>query len=87
MRPGWRGAELTGDRYVFLVDNSASMGATDERRTRLEFAKKKTLEYIDQMESGDVAMVIAFSVTAQVMQNYNESRRTSPSAGWMDSVS
>ncbi len=74
-RPGWRGAELTGHRFVFLVDNSASMGATDEPETRLAFAKSKTLECIDQMETGDVAMVIAFSDSAQVLQNYTESRR------------
>jgi hypothetical protein len=74
-RPGWRGAELTGNRFVFLVDNSASMGATDEPETRLALAKKKTLECIEQMETGDVAMVIAFSDSAQVLQNYTESRR------------
>jgi hypothetical protein len=75
LRPGWRGAELTGNRFVFLIDNSASMGAKDEAETRLDLAKQQTLEYIDQMESGDVAMVIAFSDTAQVLQNYTESRR------------
>ena len=29
MRPGWEGAKLEGDRFIFLVDNSASMSATD----------------------------------------------------------
>ncbi len=75
LRPGWRGAELTGHRFIFLLDNSASMGATDELPSRLDGAKKRILEYIDQMGSGDVGMVIAFSDTAQVLQNYTESRR------------
>ena len=29
LRPGWRGATLQGDRFIFLIDNSASMKATD----------------------------------------------------------
>src|SRR3954467_15048824 len=29
MRPGWEGTKLDGDRFIFLVDKSASMSATD----------------------------------------------------------
>ena len=29
LRPGWEGTKLEGDRFIFLVDNSASMSATD----------------------------------------------------------
>ena len=29
VRPGWSGSQLVGDRFIFLVDNSASMQATD----------------------------------------------------------
>ncbi len=29
VRPHWTGRQLSGGRYIFLVDNSASMGATD----------------------------------------------------------
>jgi hypothetical protein len=74
-RPGWRGTRLSGNRFIFLIDNSASMGANEGAGTRLEAAKQQTLQFIDQMESGDVAMIIAFSDTAQVLQNYTESRR------------
>ena len=28
LRPGWEGTKLDGDRFVFLIDNSASMSAT-----------------------------------------------------------
>jgi hypothetical protein len=31
LRPGWRGDALVGDRFIFLIDNSASMSATDVR--------------------------------------------------------
>ena len=29
LRPSWQGSKLTEDRYIFLVDTSASMSATD----------------------------------------------------------
>ncbi len=74
LRPGWEGANLTGDRFIFLVDTSASMSATDEKPTRLEVAKKRIGELIDQMKSHDVAMILSFSDTAQVEQSFTDSR-------------
>ena len=44
LRPGWRSGQLTGGRYIFLVDNSASMNATDVAPSRLAEAKRQTLE-------------------------------------------
>ena len=29
LRPGWEGSRLEGQRFIFLIDNSASMSATD----------------------------------------------------------
>src|SRR5919204_6481143 len=29
LRPGWEGTKLEGNRFIFLIDNSASMSATD----------------------------------------------------------
>src|SRR3954453_15634783 len=29
LRPGWESSKLDGDRFIFLVDNLASMSATD----------------------------------------------------------
>ena len=55
-RPSWRGSQLIGDRFVFLVDTSASMTATDAQPTRLDEAKRQVETLIDQMQSGDVAM-------------------------------
>ncbi len=74
LRPGWRGAKLIGDRFVFLVDTSASMSATDVEPTRLEAAKKQILGMIDQMKSDDAAMIISFSDMARVEQSFTGSR-------------
>ena len=74
LRPSWRGTELTGERFIFLVDSSASMSATDEDPTRLESAKKQIGDLITQMKSGDAAMVISFSDRARVEQPFTTNR-------------
>ena len=61
LNPGWRGATLTGNRFIFLLDTSASMNATDEGRSRLETAKGRIEQIIAQMKSDDVAKLIIFS--------------------------
>jgi len=73
-RPNWRGTTLSGDRFIFLVDNSASMQATDVGPSRLEEAKRQVGQLIDQMKSGDAAMIISFSDSARVEQNFTTNR-------------
>ena len=75
LRPGCRGQKLIGDRFVFLVDNSASMQATDQEPARLDEAKRRAVQMIDQMRSGDVGMVVSFADTARVEQMFTDNRR------------
>src|SRR6476619_6739010 len=68
LRPGWSGTKLEGKRFVFLIDTSASMEATDVSGsvgTRLDQAKRQAIDFIDQMEPGSAAMVISFSNVAK----------------------
>ncbi len=74
LRPGWRGTELVGQRFIFLIDTSASMAATDVSPTRLAEAKRQAISLIDQMKSGDAAMVISFSTAAKVEQPFTDNR-------------
>ena len=74
LRPGWRGTHLTGNRFIFLVDTSASMSATDVKPTRLEAAKQQLLDLVEQMKSNDVALVISFADVARVEQSFTNSR-------------
>jgi len=74
LRPSWQGTRLIGSRFVFLVDNSASMSATDVQPSRLDEAKRRAGELIDQMKSGDVAMIISFADTARVEQGFSDDR-------------
>lgn len=72
LRPGWEGTRLTGERIIFVVDNSASMSATDVdgAASRLELAKRRVGELIDQLDRGMSAMVIAFADSPQVVQDF-----------------
>lgn len=73
LRPGCEGEELSGDRFIFLVDNSASMSATDgdeKSQSRLDEAKKQVGNLIDRMKKSDVGMLISFSDGSDVLQSY-----------------
>jgi hypothetical protein len=77
LRPGWEGTKLAGDRFIFLVDNSASMSSEDVEgaKSRLEESKRLVAGLIDQMDSGMTAMIISFSDTPQVVQEFTDNRR------------
>ena len=72
LRPGCKGNELMGERFIFLIDQSASMSAVDtpEGISRLEVAKNEAVKLIDQMKRGDSGMVIAFSDVSRTVQSY-----------------
>ncbi len=75
LRPTIQGKRLIGNRFIFLVDNSASMGATDVAPTRLDEAKKRAGELIDEMRTGDVAMLVSFCDGAKIEQSFSEDPR------------
>jgi len=72
LRPYWEGGTLQGDRFIFLIDNSASMTATDVAPSRLDEAKRRVGQMLDEMSSGTKAMIISFSDTAQVEQSFTD---------------
>jgi len=76
LRPGCDGTELVGERYIFLIDNSASMSATDTPSgvSRLKFAKNEIRKTISQMPSDASMMLISFSDQANVVQSYTRNR-------------
>ena len=76
LRPGCKGTDLVGERFVFLIDQSASMSATDtpEGLSRLDVAKQEVVKLIDQMKSGDSGMVIAFSDVSRTVQSYTTNK-------------
>lgn len=75
---GWTfaGVEMNGGRYIFLIDQSASMSAVDAPggATRLEAAKKLAAEHVDAMPAGAVGMVASFSDRAEIVQAFTDDR-------------
>lgn len=64
----------SGRHYILMIDNSASMSATDVEPNRLEAAKKEALKVIDAATDDDFGMVIAFNSSAQILQSYTGNR-------------
>ncbi len=73
-----------GQRFVLLIDRSASMNATDVEPTRLDAAKKQAKVFIESMRGGsalswrdqsDHAMVIAFDQRASVVCSFTADKR------------
>ena len=74
LRPSWRSQSAYQDRLIFLLDNSASMSATDVEPNRLEAAKKKIDDLIEQMDHGDAAMLISFNDSPYVNQPFTTNK-------------
>ncbi|MGI9473266.1 MAG: vWA domain-containing protein [Rubripirellula sp.] len=76
-RPGIRGETSGQGRTVFLLDNSASMQATDVGDDDSRFQKSKRLirERIDSMSDSDSAMLITFSDRPETVQSFTSDRR------------
>ncbi|MGI6456654.1 MAG: vWA domain-containing protein [bacterium] len=66
-RPVLQLGGLKGQSFVVLIDNSASMSATDVKPARLEEAKQKAIQLVNDMSRDDRMMVIAFSSQAEVL--------------------
>ena len=77
LRPGWQGESLSGQRFIFLIDKSASMSATDGAHgaTRLADAKERVAALIDQLESDMSAMIIAYAEQPDVVQEFTNNKR------------
>ena len=74
LRPGWSGQDRIGERRIYVIDNSASMQATDTSPSRLDLAKEKVKNLLSETASDDVGMVIAFSDRADVRQGFTKDK-------------
>ena len=72
--PRLHGAILGGKHYILILDNSASMSATDVAPDRLAWAKAEAIKEIDAATDSDSGMVIAFSDAAEIRQGYTTNR-------------
>mgnify|MGYP000422953272 CR=1 FL=1 len=73
-----------GQRYVLLIDRSASMSAADVEPSRLAEAQRRARRFVESLrtratfglrETGDQAMIVAFDERAKVMCNFTSDKR------------
>lgn len=74
--PKWAGSQSLSKRLIIAIDNSASMSATDVKPDRLSAAKEQALQLVSRMASDDLAMVIAFSDSAEVVSSYTANKNS-----------
>jgi len=70
----FHGSMVEGRHYILMIDNSASMSATDVAPNRLEMAKKEALKEIDAHTDNDTGMVLVFNSSAEILQSYTHDR-------------
>lgn len=72
--PYWGEGTTAGERYIFLIDNSASMSADDVKPSRLTSAKAQVTRFLEEEKrSQDAVMIISFSDTAKIVQEFTTS--------------
>src|SRR5205085_10185440 len=74
LAPRIHGSQTSGRHYILMIDNSASMSATDVQPSRLEWAKAEALKEIEAATDADFGMAIVFNRTAEIRQSYTSNR-------------
>jgi hypothetical protein len=70
----FHGRTAEGKHYIVMIDNSASMSATDQGPTRLEWAKAEADKVIDSYSDNDYGMIIVFNSSAEILRSYTNQR-------------
>lgn len=74
-RPFLRARGGEGADYCLLIDRSASMQTVEVGgQTRLDLAKERALDMIDNLERGDRVMVVSFAESAEVLAELTDNR-------------
>ena len=74
VRPVLRLGGLQGQSFIVMIDSSASMSSTDMKPTRLDVAKGKAIDLVNDMSMGDRMMVISYSGSARVLIPFEQSK-------------
>ena len=68
------GRTAESKHYILMIDNSASMAATDVVPSRLHWARQAALKEIDAATDSDFGMLIVFNSSAEILQSYTNNR-------------
>jgi len=73
-RPTVDGWSSSGRRVVIVIDNSASMNATDESPTRLEKARELARELARDASQGPGVMIVSMGYDARIVEPFTADR-------------
>lgn len=74
MRPFFRSIGVLPKQTVFIIDNSASMGTVENGKIRLDIAREKINEFIDEAASGSSFMLITASDKPETLSGFTTDR-------------
>lgn len=73
--PMWSGARSREEPIVLMLDQSASMSVVEaDGRSRLEIAREQARQIVDDLSSGQKAMVITFADRARVLTTFTDNK-------------
>ncbi len=70
----FHGGTSQGKHYILIIDNSASMAATDVSPSRLEWAKQQALKEVEAADDDDYGMILVFNSKATTLQTYTNNK-------------
>ena len=74
-RPFTRTVGVSENKIVVIIDNSASMQATDVSPSRLEQAKRRAIDVIKRMGPGDTMLVMTAGAKARVVASFASDKK------------
>lgn len=73
-RPFFRAEGAAGTSLCLLMDCSASMQTLEEDGSRLDIAKERALDMVQQLRGGDKMMIVSFADRAEVLCELTDDR-------------
>jgi len=81
-RPAMNMKGRTGDRYICLIDTSASMGAQDVEPDRITAARREALQLVSNMSRDDQMLLMTFDAKPSVLVPFTSVKAELRNAIW-----
>jgi len=73
-RPAWKGQTKLGKHTILIIDNSASMQATDIKNSRFDSAKKNAKELVERLNPSDRMLLIEAGATPTIKVTFTSDK-------------
>jgi len=73
-RPAWKGQTELGKQTLLIIDNSASMQATDAKNSRFESAKLHAIKLVESLNPSDRMLIIEAGATPTITVTFKSDK-------------